>query len=353
MQKEGDILDLLRAESAEAARKSQRALIIQPGAIGDCILTLPFASFMKKALQLGGVNILGHTEYLGIFPGRTCVDSVSSIDLIDLHRLFSESKTFNLDDRDPLIRIFSGYSWVASFLGDSGGDFEQNLIFTTNCSHNSEVITLSLKPPDDFSEHLSSFYIKQFSEQSGLNLEIPHYESADCLIKATQTDIVKGKQFLKETGLSPNEKLCVLQPGSGAISKCWHVDNFIAIAKELILKDIQVIFLLGPVELEKFNQTNIKNLKNAAICLTDLSFLEVLRLLCCTEVFIGNDSGITHLAASLGIKTYAVFGTTNPQIYKPLGPKVKVFKDDSGDFAKKPSIKKQQQLLTQLNNDIE
>jgi len=352
MQQEGDILELLRAESAEAARKSQRALIIQPGAIGDCILTLPLAAFMKEALQLGGVNILGHTEYLGIFPGRTCVDSVSSIDLIDLHRLFTESKTFNLDDRDPLIRIFSGYSWVASFIGDPGGDFEQNLIFTTNCSHNSEVITLSLRPPDDFSEHLSSFYINEFIEQSCLNLEITYDVSTDNLIKATQTDIIKGKEFLQESGINPNKKICVIQPGSGAINKCWHIDNFIAIAQELKNKDVEVIFLLGPVELEKFSKVKIKNLQNSAKCFKDLSFLEVLRLLCCAEIFIGNDSGITHLAASLGIKTYAIFGPTNPEIYKPLGLKVKIFKDDSANFEKKSSIKKQQGLLTQLNDDI-
>ena len=352
MSKEGDILELLRAESAEAARKSQRALIIQPGAIGDCILTLPLAAFMKESLHLGGVNILGHTEYLGIFPGRTCVDSVSSIDLIDLHRLFTKSKTFNLDDRDPLIRIFSGYSWVASFIGESGGDFEQNLIFTTNCSHNSEVITLPLKPPDDFSEHLSSFYINKFIEQSGLNLEFSYDITADNLLKTTQTDIVKGKQFLKESGINPNRKICVIQPGSGAINKCWHIDNYIAIAQELNTKDFEVIFFLGPVELEKFNQTKIKYLQSSANCFTDLSFSEVLELLCCAEIFIGNDSGITHLAASMGVKTYAVFGPTNHEIYKPLGSKVKIFKDDSSNFSKKSSIKKQQKLLTQLNDDI-
>ena len=352
MQKEGDILDLLRAESAEVARKSQRALIIQPGAIGDCILTLPLAAFMKEALQLGGVNILGHTEYLGVFPGRTCIDSVSSIDLIDLHRLFTESKTFNLDDRDPLIRIFSGYSWVASFMGDPEGDFEQNLIFTTNCSHNTEVITLSLKPPEDFSEHLSSFYINQFIEQSGLNSENTHNVSTDNLLKATKTDIMKGKQFLKETGINPEKKICVIQPGSGATNKCWHIDNFIAIAQELKTKEIKVIFLLGPVELEKFSQTKIKKLSSTADCFTDLPFSEVLGLLCCAEMYIGNDSGITHLAASLGIKTYAVFGPTNPVIYKPLGLNVKIFKDNSANFAKKPSIKEQQKLLAQFNDDI-
>jgi len=53
MQTDDNILDLLRKEGAEAAKKAQRGLIVQPGAIGDCILTLPLAGYMKESLALG------------------------------------------------------------------------------------------------------------------------------------------------------------------------------------------------------------------------------------------------------------------------------------------------------------
>jgi len=89
MQTHDDILELVRQKSAEAVRKMHRALILQPGAIGDCILTLPLAAYMKDALGLGGIDILGHTEYVGFLPGRSCVDGVRSIDSMDLHRLFA------------------------------------------------------------------------------------------------------------------------------------------------------------------------------------------------------------------------------------------------------------------------
>lgn len=69
---------------------------MQPGAIGDCILTLSLAEFMKDCLQLGGIDILGHTEYIGILPGRTCIDSVRSMDSMNLHRLFVETSVFDL-----------------------------------------------------------------------------------------------------------------------------------------------------------------------------------------------------------------------------------------------------------------
>ncbi len=142
MEENDNILSLLREKGDEAARVAQRGVILQPGAIGDCVLTLPLAKFMKDSLGLGGVYIFGHTEYVGILPGRTCIDGIRSMDSVDLHRLFVESKTFDVADGDPLIGVFADYVWIVTFLGEPNSNFEQNLIFTTNCSHSAEVITL-------------------------------------------------------------------------------------------------------------------------------------------------------------------------------------------------------------------
>lgn len=46
--------------------------------------------------------------------------------------------------------------------------------------------------------------------------------------------------------------------------------------------------------------------------------------------FVGNDSGPSHLAAMLGIPTDVFFRSTNPMIWKPLGPRVRVYLDESG-----------------------
>lgn len=353
MKAESDILDLLRAQSIEAERKAQRALIIQPGAIGDSILTLPLAAFLKETLQLGGVDVLGHTEYVGILPGRTCINRISSIDSIDLHRLFIEPKAFNLADRDPLIHAFAGYAWIVTFMGEPGSDFEQNLIFTANCTHSAEVVTLPLKPPEDISEHLIDFYIKQFIHQSGLSIQTQSIKSEEHLIKATNADINNGAELLVEIGLDPHEKLVVIQPGSGTLNKRWHINNFLAVAKELLLKGIEVLFLLGPAELEKFSDKSIQKFTSVTKCLKDLSLSEVLRLLSCTDIFVGNDSGITHLAAMSGVRTVAVFGPTKPDVYKPIGSDVTVVVDNTSAFTKKPSPKLQRHILEILLAGVE
>jgi ADP-heptose:LPS heptosyltransferase len=170
----------------------------------------------------------------------------------------------------------------------------------------------------------------------------------DCLIKATKADVNRGRELLEEINVDFSEKLVVIQPGSGGVHKCWHLDNFLAVAKGLSSKGVEVIFLLGPAELDRFSNATIKNINSVARCLTDLSLTQVLGLLSCADGFVGNDSGITHLAAGLGVKTLAVFGPTNPAVYGPIGPTVTVFADSTAAFVEEPSETLQRELLRVL-----
>jgi heptosyltransferase-3 len=348
MQTSEDILKLLKDKGAEAAQKARSGVILQPGAIGDCILTLPLVKFMKDGLGLGRVDILGHAEYIGILPGRTATDGIRSMDAVDLHRLFAGAATFDLEDGDPLINIFADYAWIATFLGEPNSDFEQNLIFTANCSHSAEVMTLSLKSPKKFSAHIADFYIQQFIAQCGLTLEPWQARPDDILIKATQADINRGRELLKEIGIYSSEKLVVIHPGSGSLQKCWHLDNFLAVAEQFSVKDFKVLFLLGPAELERFNNATTKNVNRVATLLTDLSLTQVLGILSCAGAFVGNDSGITHLAAGLGVKTVAVFGPTNPDAYRPIGPAVTVLTNRTKAFTEKPLPRLQKKIIELL-----
>ncbi|MHC4645017.1 MAG: glycosyltransferase family 9 protein [Planctomycetota bacterium] len=348
MTTDNDILELLREEGAEAARKAHRGLILQPGAIGDCLLTLPLAAFMKNRLGLGSVDLLGHTEYIGILPGRTCVDGIRSMDTLDLYRLFTEARTFDLADGDPLINAFSDYAWIVTFIGEPNSDFEQNLIFTANCSHSAEVITLSMTPPEKFPGHLTDFCVRQLILESRLTLEPPQALPSETLIRTAEADTDRGRELLKEAGVDLSGKIVVIHPGSGGVHKCWHLDNFLAVANELRNEKFKVVFLLGPAEMERFGKIDIEKITCAASCLTDLSLTQVLGLLNCADGFVGNDSGITHLAAAAGVRTVGVFGPTNPNLYRPLGPAVTVLQSLETTFAEKPSPEFQQELLKAL-----
>jgi ADP-heptose:LPS heptosyltransferase len=204
-----------------------------------------------------------------------------------------------------------------------------------------------MKAPDKLASHISDFYIEQFSAQCGLELEARAVRCDEVMIRATDADVSTGGELLEEHGVDPSRELVVIHPGSGGRSKCWHLDNFLAVAREL--RDKQVLFLLGPAELERFSDSAIKAIEAEAKCMRDLSLVQVLAVLSCARGFVGNDSGITHLAAALGVRTVAVFGPTDRDVYRPIGPAVTtVLCGRSERFAESVSVQMQQRLLDAL-----
>jgi heptosyltransferase III len=327
-----NIIDKLREKLALAAQQGRRGVILQPGAIGDYILTLPLAELMKETVCPGGVDMIGHTEYLGILPGRSCVDSVKSLDSMSLHRLFAAEGEFEIADGDPLIMAFSGYSWIANFLDEPGSHFEKNLIFTVNCSHSAEVTTLAMKPDDKHSVHVSDFYRKQFVEQNELLSDEHNSAVSMPMIRATQADKLKGMEMLAENGVMPSTKVVIMQPGSGGAHKCWHLDNFLSVARMLQKEGTDTVFLLGPAEMERFSESAIDEMRSIGNLLTGIPLSDVLAVLSCARGYLGNDSGITHLAAAVGVRTVVVFGPTAPAVYRPIGPAVTILQSNTPDF---------------------
>lgn len=348
MQADDDILSLLEARDAQVAREAQRAVILQPGALGDCLLTLPLVRLLKEALDLGGVDLVGHAEYVGILPERTCVDSIRSIDTAELHRLFAAPGGFDLADRDPLIRMFADYSWIISFLGEPGSDFEQNLIFTANCSRSAEVITLPLKPPASGRQHIAEFYVQQFAEQGGVPSHQAKVPEKDVTIRVCEADRDRGVELLEQAGVDLSRRLVVIHPGSGGPRKCWHLENFLAVARELRDREMEVLFLLGPAEIERLRPSEKVQIHAAALCTAHLALCQVVGILSNADAFVGNDSGVTHLAAGMGVRTVALFGPTDPAVYRPLGRSVVVLHDSTGAFARRPSPGMQKAVLDHL-----
>lgn len=301
----------------------RKGLILHSGAIGDCLLTLPMAAFMKRACGLDQVHFLGRPDATGFYPRRSCIDFVKPLEGVPLHRLFVPEQEFVLDDPDRLITAFAGYEQIVSFLGAGHSDFEQNLLLTVHCSHSAEVVTLPMAPPPEIREHVSAFYIRLLAEQLGI--EAGDAALTAVQLEATAQDQSAGHDTLKAAGVHPDASIAILHPGSGGRHKCWHDENFICLAKRLAARNVQPIVVFGPAEEERFAASVQRQFEAAAPVLRGLELVEMLQVLSQADVFIGNDSGVSHIAGAMGKKTVAIFGPTDPMLYRPLGPAVTVF----------------------------
>lgn len=348
-----DIIELVKDAEEKACRDARAGVIISPGALGDSLLMLPLAKFMKQILQLGGIDFIGHTDYIDFYPGRTVVDGIRSIDSIDFHRLFTEPKEFTIEDGDPLVNSFSRYEWIVSFLGEKNSHFESNLVFAVNCIRSSEITMLPVNPGSDFAGHISEFYIRKFIENN-LHIDKSYdFDHSDILIEPTQTDIRSGNELLRAERIDTNERVVIIHPGSGSPDKCWQLENFCLLAEILSEKGLQVVFVLGPAETERLDKKTVEKINTVAKCISGFDLTTIMQIVSCADMYIGNDSGVTHLAAAAGTKTLAVFGPTDPALYKPIGPCVSVFNADIAGFTSPstPAVIQAAQIASNMLND--
>jgi ADP-heptose:LPS heptosyltransferase len=107
------------------------------------------------------------------------------------------------------------------------------------------------------------------------------------------------------------ENFAVIHPFSGSPRKNWPLDNFRRLARGLERR-MPVRWCAGPEDPPLPDAHRLDDLYELACWLAQAS------------LYIGNDSGITHLAAAVGTPVLAIFGPTDPAVWAPRGPHVRI-----------------------------
>ena len=296
--------------STLAADPRGRVLLIQPGALGDSLLSLAVADQLLRAHSALAVEMLGHLDYIRLFPNRSPVTAVSDIDIAPLHLLFAEPPgELPLAFADYLRR----FSAVVTWLGQADGPFCRNLSTVID----GPVLFVDRGPPAEYPHHVVHYWLSQL-------FDVP--PSADCWtyqLRLSRQDIsTANRQLVKLLDFSLDQtNYLVFHPGAGALQKCWPIECFVQIA-QLITKstDSRIVYLLGPAEQERFSPSSLDLLRTAGQVLLSPDITVSAGLISRSCAFLGHDSGPTHLAAALGVPTLAIFGPTNPTHWRPLGP---------------------------------
>jgi ADP-heptose:LPS heptosyltransferase len=313
-------------------------LIIQPGAVGDLILTLPLVRLLKETCKLDRVDAIGHFERLRMLAGRSPIGRIFSQEEAQLHRLFVDSAEFDVEEGDRLIEQFRKYEWIVTFLADEKGHFERNLIFAASITHAAEIFTLTPKPPADFTEHAARYHLKQFAEQAELEITPDEKLLTEPLIAISQADQPAVQKHFSELALETYRPIVAIHPGSGGEHKCWPLENFLKLSTQLREEQMEVIFLLGPAERERWDANTIRQIEAVGPVLGELPLADVAAVLSCCAGYVGNDSGIGHLAGSMGIPTVTIFGPTDPGQWRPLGPKVSICQSPQCETSPWPDV---------------
>lgn len=292
-----------------------RILIIRPGALGDVIVTLPVFEAIRNYFHDAQIEIMGYSSFLEIVNGRFYADTISRFDDAEISSLFMENSRIPAS----LTKRLKGIDLVISFVADEEKIMVKNL--RTYGVRN--VVHYEPFPSEGEKVHMIDHLLKCLDL-----LGIP-YANRIPKIFLKNEDILSGENFVKKNMFIPGKKLVALHPGSGSRKKCWPIDCYDKLISWLhTVKDVQVLLISGYADTGIVEELRVRG--NDVFVLADslpLSVLSAVINQC--DFFVGNDSGITHLASAVGTPTIAIFGPTDPDIWGPRGKRVKILYNKS------------------------
>ncbi len=289
--------------------------MIRGGAIGDFILTLPAIRLLRENFPAVHLEILGYEHIVEIARERFYADATRSIEYGPMAGFFIPNSILAPD----LVEYFASFQQVVSYLFDPDQFFENNLRRAGVKNY------LAAYARIDDSQHAAQQLARPL-ENLALFLDDP---AARVHPSAEDQRIARG--FLGES----EAPLIAIHPGSGSPRKNWPIANWVEVARWLLESTPQSRLLLIGGEADESLIARLQNTlpRERIHYALNLPLPHLAAILQRCRLFVGHDSGISHLAAATGTPCVLLFGPTDPAIWAPANPGVHILTAPSGELA--------------------
>ncbi|MDP8259433.1 MAG: lipopolysaccharide heptosyltransferase II [Candidatus Gygaella obscura] len=306
----------------------KRILIVRTDRIGDVVLSTPVISNLRKSLPSSFIAMMVTPYTQDIVKNNPFLNEVIVYDKKGKYRswlssfrfaLFLRKKRFDLaiilhpTNRAHLVTFFAGIPKRIGFnrkmgflLTDKVKDLKHE-----GKKHESEYCLDFLRILD-IATDLKDTYVGWDKNAQ---------EEVDCLLS--------GK------GIKKDDKFILIHPGASCSSRRWPVDKFSKLCDRLVEIYKMKVVLVASREQKNISAEVINKMYSSAV---DLSgSCNIAQLICLIKragLFVSNDSGPVHIAASLGVPVVAIFSRNqsglSPKRWYPLGEKSRFIKKDAG-----------------------
>ncbi len=258
-------------------------LICHRGALGDFILTWPTLLLLRRSLPTHAFIGVGRPDYLRLACSLKLIDQWHDAELSDMLPFFEGS---GIPER--LGTPDGAVLWLAA------GDKTAGLL-----RRKSILPVVVVQPfPDAPTRHIARSYVDSVETAYPL---------------APPADLSELFPWRPQDPLDT----VLLHPGSGSVKKNFAPALYLSLAERLETSCAKsVLFLLGPAEIERPESTVFLS---TGKCKTPGNAVELASLLSHAALFVGNDTGPTHLAGALGVNVIALHKTTDQRIWGALG----------------------------------
>lgn len=294
----------------------RNVLVIRGGAIGDFVLTVPVFESLRSRYPGVEIDILGYPSIAQLAVDRRHARSARRVDGIEWAALFAPDGELR-DGERAWLRTFDV---VFCIWPDADGVIRENLrragVAKVVC-----IDPMPAKPGAHAVDHVAAQ-----CERAGFPMPFaePH-------LYPSERDRWWVERYMRVSGAGW-QPLMGMNPGSGSRRKNWPAKSFAELARWWIERRRgHVLVVSGPADEAAIAEFAASAPEEGVFMLRDEELPRVAAAIERCEVYVGNDSGITHIAAAVRTPTVAIFGPTDPAQWAPRAPRVNVVRSPAGD----------------------
>ena len=281
-----------------------RAVVFHQGALGDFLMAACAVEELAEAFGGARVDFWSKPEHVSLLDGKSFVGKCHSLDGALIACLLQDS----LWQRAALPDFLLKANQVFIF-GQSGSRVMAERL-SRRLSANVSWIQ-SFPAANDPGTHVSHFLRRQLNDLGWPIAGKPLHLSAPVSEKQAAMDLLRSLGIFSQP--------IFIHPGSGGRGKVWPLSNWHGLLDWIRNKSsFQALLSIGPADeyMDEFSGA----MREAGVpIVSGLSPVRLAALLSLCGIYIGSDSGVSHLAAAVGIPAIAVFGPTDPRVWAPQG----------------------------------
>lgn len=280
-----------------------KILVIRGGAIGDFILTLPAIAALRRQFPSAHIEVLGYPHIVQLALAGGLVDRVQFIEARALAGFFARHGELAGD----LVDYFSEFDLIVSYLYDPDGIFQANV---GRCTAG-QFIAGPHRPDEQGKLHAAKVYLQPLERLAVFDADpVPR---------------------LRVEGEPASPRRLVLHPGSGSEAKNWPEACWGRLVEELIRRtELELLLVGGEAEGERLQRLAAALPPARTRVAQSAPLPQLARMLQNCGAFIGHDSGISHLAAAVGLPGLVLWGGTTEEIWRPPSDKVRIVRHPGG-----------------------
>jgi len=287
----------------------KRVLVVRLRSIGDTVLTTPSLAALKRFVPNAEVDILLEDWVAPVLDGFPHVDNVVTLERGSTAARARLARQLRANRYDVVYNLHGGTT--ATLLTRATGAKHRVGYKTYQYArlHNHLSPSSSLLWGRDKTHSVE----QQLALLGWTGVPVSDRPPTQLAVTPEADDSIVG---LLQSAQVPDREFAVIHPAAAFATKQWAANKFAAVAADLRSRGLEIVVITAPDQKPVIEEL-AENMAAPVIAFTDLSLPEVTALLARARLFVGNDSGIAHMAAAVQTPSVVVFGSSNTAHWRP------------------------------------